>query len=210
MEYYSEKILSLLEERGITPYRAAKATGISQSLFSKWKQHPTSRITAANLTKMASFLGCPVESLTGKSPLRVKLLRENASLPRRATPESAGLDLSAAIDAPLEIRRGEITPVPTGIAIQLDPGYVCLLFGRSSLGVKHGILPANAVGVVDSDYRGEITVFLTCLLEESYTVSPGERIGQMVILPISLVEPVQVEALEDSLRGTGGFGSTGK
>ena len=208
--YYSERILTILEERGISPYRVSKETGISQSVFSNWKRKPTSRITAANLERLADYLGLPVEVITGKSILRVKLTREGAVMPRRATAESAGLDLSAAIDAPLEIRRGEITPVPTGIAIQLDPGYVCLLFGRSSLGVKHGILPANAVGVVDSDYRGEITVFLTCLLEESYTVSPGERIGQMVILPISLVEPVQVEALEDSLRGTGGFGSTGK
>ena len=200
----------MLEERGITPCRASQATGISQSLFSKWKQHPTSRITAADLTRMAAFLGCPVETLTGSSVLRVKLLRENASMPRRATPESAGLDLAAAIDSPLTVRRGEITPIPTGIAIQLDPGYVCLIFGRSGLGARHGILPANAVGVVDSDYRGELTVFLTCLLEEGYTVTPGERIAQMVILPVTMAEPVRVDALEDSVRGAGGFGSTGK
>ena len=139
-----------------------------------------------------------------------KLVREGAVMPRRATAESAGLDLSAAIDAPVEIRQGKITPIPTGVAIQLDPGYVCLLFGRSGLGVKRGILPANAVGVVDSDYRGELMVHLTCIKDETYTVQPGERIAQMVILPVSMAEPVQVEELEESARGTGGFGSTGK
>lgn len=207
---YSERILALLEERGITPYRAAKDTGISSSLLGKWKKNPTSRITAENLTKMSDYLGLPVEVLTGKSVLRVKLLRENAVMPRRATAESAGLDLSAAIDAPVTIRRGEITPIPTGIAIQLDPGYVCLVFGRSGLGAKKGVLPANAVGVVDSDYRGELTVFLTCLKDEPYTVQPGERVAQMVILPVSMAEPVRVDELEESARGTGGFGSTGR
>lgn len=208
--HYSERILALLKERGITFYRAAKETGISESLFRKWKLNPTSRITAENLTKMSDYLGLPVEVLTGKSVLRVKLLRENAVMPRRATAESAGLDLSAAIDAPVTIRRGEITPIPTGIAIQLDPGYVCLVFGRSGLGAKKGVLPANAVGVVDSDYRGELTVFLTCLKDEPYTVQPGERVAQMVILPVSMAEPVRVEELEESARGTGGFGSTGR
>lgn len=208
--YYSERILTILEERGISPYRVSKETGISQSVFSNWKRKPTSRITAANLERLADYLGLPVEVLTGKSILRVKLVREGAVMPRRATAESAGLDLSAAIDAPVEIRQGEITPIPTGIAIQLDPGYVCLLFGRSGLGVKRGILPANAVGVVDSDYRGELMVHLTCIKDETYTVQPGERIAQMVILPVSMAEPVQVEELEESTRGTGGFGSTGK
>ena len=192
--YYSERILTILEERGISPYRVSKETGISQSVFSNWKRKPTSRITAANLERLADYLGLPVEVLTGKSILRVKLTREGAVMPRRATAESAGLDLSAAIDAPVEIRQGEITPIPTGIAIQLDPGYVCLLFGRSGLGVK----------------RGELMVHLTCIKDETYTVQPGERIAQMVILPVSMAEPVQVEELEESTRGTGGFGSTGK
>ena len=142
-------------------------------------------------------------------PLRVKLLRPGAVMPRRGTPESAGLDLFAAIDAPVEVRHGEVAEIPTGIAIQLAPGYVCLVFGRSGLGVKRGVAPANAVGVVDSDYRGELRVFLTCHKEEGYTVQPGERIAQMVILPVWTGEPVQAEALEESQRGTGGFGSTG-
>lgn len=207
---YSERILALFKERGVTSYRVAKDTGISESLFAKWKRSPTSRITVDNLAKIADYLGLPVEVLTGKSILRIKLVREGVPMPRRATAESAGLDLSAAIDAPVTVRRGEITPIPTGVAIQLDPGYVCLLCGRSGLGVKHGILPANAVGIVDSDYRGELVVYLTCLKEEGYTVQPGERVAQMVILPVSMAAPVQVEVLEESGRGTGGFGSTGK
>ena len=102
-----------------------------------------------------------------------------------------------------------MTVVPTGVAIQLEPGYVALVFGRSGLGIKMGVVPANGVGVIDSDYRGEMMVGLTCQLEEAYTVQPGERIAQMVILPVVTPELNQVEELEDSQRGTGGFGSTG-
>lgn len=160
--------------------------------------------------RMTDPLGDTTDALTGQPVLRVKLLREGAAMPRRGTPESAGLDLSAAIDAPVEVRHGEITKIPTGIAIQLDPGYVCLVFGRSGLAVKEGVAPVNAVGVVDSDYRGELTVFLTCHRREGYTVSPGERIAQMVILPVSMAEPLRVEELDETVRGTGGFGSTGK
>lgn len=207
---YSEKILALMSQQGITAYRAAKDTGISASQFTKWKQHPTSKITSENLTKMADYLGCTVDALVGRSVLRVKLLRPGAVLPRRATSGSAGLDLSAAVDGPVEVRPGKIAKVPTGVAIQLDPGYVCLVFGRSGLAAKHGVAPVNAVGVVDSDYRGELTVFLTCHRGEGYTVSPGERVAQMVILPVSMAEPVQVEVLDETERGEGGFGSTGR
>ena len=143
-------------------------------------------------------------------PLRVKLLRPGAVMPRRGTPESAGLDLSAAINAPVEVRHGEVAEIPTGIAIQLAPGYVCLVFGRSGLGVKRGVAPANAVGVVDSDYRGELRVFLTCHKEGGYMVQPGERIAQMVIAPVCLPELREVPELDGTLRGTGGFGSTGR
>jgi len=206
---YSEKILALMAQKGITGYQAAKDTGISASQFTKWKQRPTSRITSENLRKMADYLGCSIDSLMGRSILRVKLLREGAVMPARATPGSAGLDLSAAIEAPVPVRHGEVARIPTGVAIQLDPGYVCLVFGRSGLGVKHGVAPVNAVGVVDSDYRGEVVVFLTCHREEGYTVSPGERIAQMVILPVAMAEPIRVEELDETTRGTGGFGSTG-
>ena len=206
---YSDKILALMKQKGITAYRAAKDTGITASQFSKWRKNPTSRITSENLAKMAEYLGCPVDVLVGKSILKVKRLCPGAKLPRRATPGSAGLDLSAAIDAPVEVRHGEVAKIPTGIAIQLDPGHVCLVFGRSGLAVKEGVAPVNAVGVVDRDYRGELAVFLTCHKREGYTVSPGERIAQMVILPVSMAEPLQVEELDETLRGAGGFGSTG-
>ena len=167
-------------------------------------------LTPDVLRAMASRLE-GLERAAGEPPvLRVKLLGPGAVMPRRGTPGSAGLDLSAAIQAPVEVRHGEITRVPTGIAIQLDPGYVCLVFGRSGLAVKEGVAPVNAVGVVDSDYRGELAVFLTCHKREGYTVSPGERIAQMVILPVSMAEPLQVEELDETLRGAGGFGSTGK
>lgn len=207
---YSEKILALLGERGISLERASVETGIAVSLFTEWQQNPTSRIAAEHLTRMAAFLGCPAGAFTGQPVLKVKLLREGAVMPRRGTPGSAGLDLSAMVDAPVEVRHGEVVGIPTGIAIQLDPGYVCLVFGRSGLGVKQGVAPVNAVGVVDSDYRGELTVFLTCHKEGGYTVTPGERIAQMVIVPVSMAEPVQVEDLEESTRGAGGFGFTGK
>ena len=145
----------------------------------------------------------------GAAVLPVKLLRPGAVLPRRGTPGSAGLDLSAVVESPVEIRHGQVVGIPTGIAIQLEPGQVCLVFGRSGLGSKHGVAPANAVGVVDSDYRGELTVFLTCHKPEGYTVQPGERIAQMVILPVAMLEPVEVRELDETQRGTGGFGSTG-
>lgn len=207
---YSEKILALMSQRGITAYRAAKDTGISASQFTKWKQRPTSKITSENLTKMADYLDCTVDALIGRAILRVKLVRPGATLPWRATPGSAGLDLSAAIDEPVEVRQGEIVKIPTGVAIQLEPGYVCLLCGRSGLGAKHGVLMANGVGVVDSDYRGELAAYLTCLRKEGYTISPGERVAQMVILPVSTAQPVQVEVLDETQRGEGGFGSTGR
>ena len=150
-----------------------------------------------------------MDVLVGKSILKVKRLCPGAKLPRRATPGSAGLDLSAAIQAPVEVRHGEITRVPTGIAIQLDPGYVCLVFGRSGLAVKQGVAPVNAVGVVDSDYRGEWKVPLRNLSGQAYTLSPGERVAQVVFLPVARAVFEQAEELSGSERGEGGFGSTG-
>lgn len=142
--------------------------------------------------------------------LNIKLVRENAVLPKCATQGSAGYDLSAAIEAPVTVRHGEIAKIPTGVAIALEPGTVALVFGRSGLGFKHGVMPANAVGVIDSDYRGEITVALTCQLQEEYVIEPGERIAQMVIMPVLTPELVLCDQLEDTVRGQGGFGSTGR
>lgn len=207
---YSDKILALMKQKGITAYRAAKDTGITASQFSKWRKNPTSRITSENLAKMAEYLGCPVDVLVGKSILKVKRLCPGAKLPRRATPGSAGLDLSAAIDAPVEVRHGEVAKIPTGIAIQLDPGYVCLVFGRSGLAVKQGVAPVNAVGVVDSDYRGEVIVGLTNLSDEAYTIQPGDRVAQLVIMPVAQANITVTDTLDDTERGAGGFGSTGR
>ncbi len=141
--------------------------------------------------------------------LKYKRTRPEAIPPRRATAGSAGYDLAAAIREPMEVRHGAVTVIPTGVAIQLEPGYVALVFGRSGLGIKKGVVPANGVGVIDSDYRGEMMVGLTCQREEPYTVQPGERIAQMVVLPVATPELTEAEELEDSQRGTGGFGSTG-
>lgn len=143
--------------------------------------------------------------------LKIKKLRENAKIPFRATEGSAGMDLYACIEEPITLKKGEKAVIPTGIAIALPgPELVALLFARSGLAIKHGIGLLNAVGVIDSDYRGEVCVGVINQLEESYTIQPEERIAQMVIMPVSLIEPVEVEELEDTERGTGGFGSTGK
>ena len=145
------------------------------------------------------------------SVLKIKKLKENAKIPFRATEGSAGMDLYACIDAAVEIPPHEIRLIPTGIAIELEsPDYVAYLFARSGLAIKHGIAPANCVGVVDSDYRGEVCVGLVNQTEEPFTVMPDERIAQMVISPVVLPEIEVVEELGDTGRGAGGFGSTGK
>ncbi len=143
--------------------------------------------------------------------LKIKKLRENAKIPFRATEGSAGMDLYACIEEPITLKKGEKAVIPTGIAIALPgPELVALLFARSGLAIKHGIGLLNSVGVIDSDYRGEVCVGVINQLEETYTIQPEERIAQMVIMPVSLIEPVEVQELEDTERGTGGFGSTGK
>lgn len=132
-------------------------------------------------------------------------------LPSYATAGSAGLDLRACIDAPVTVEPGQRLSIPTGFAIALpDPGWVALIYARSGLAVKHGIALANCVGVVDSDYRGEIVVALQSCAGEAYTIQPGERIAQMVITPVAQAEIDVVDELDDTDRGAGGFGSTGK
>ncbi len=143
--------------------------------------------------------------------LKVKKLRPDAKIPFRATEGSAGMDLSACIDEAKTIAPGELLIIPTGIAIEIpSPEYVTYIFARSGLGIKHGICLSNGVGVVDSDYRGEVCVGLCNVSNKEYTISPGERIAQMVISPVSLMPAVEVEELSDTQRGSGGFGSTGK
>ncbi len=143
--------------------------------------------------------------------VKVKKLKENAVLPKRATEGSAGADLYACIDEPITIRPGDLVKIPTGIAIELaDKNLAAFLFARSGLGVKHGITLSNSVGVVDSDYRGEICVGLCNVSDKEYTVSPMERVAQMVIMPVIGAQFVEAESLSDTERGEGGFGSSGK
>ncbi|MCR5149759.1 MAG: dUTP diphosphatase [Clostridiales bacterium] len=143
--------------------------------------------------------------------MKVKKLSENAVVPVRATPGSAGMDLYACLEKPVTLKKGENAVVPTGIAIELpSDSLVAYIFARSGLAVKHGITLANCVGVIDSDYRGEIKVGLVNLYNEEYTINSGERIAQLVVSPVSLITPVEADELGETGRGAGGFGSTGK
>lgn len=131
--------------------------------------------------------------------------------PQRATAGSAGMDLAACIDEAVTIAPRQLVKIPTGIAIALPgPEYAALIFARSGLGVKHGIALSNGVGVIDSDYRGEIMVGLTNLSDVPYTIHPGDRVAQLVVTPVALPELERVEELDDTGRGAGGFGSTGQ
>lgn len=143
--------------------------------------------------------------------LKIKKVRDNAKIPFRATSGSAGMDLYACIDEPITLAGGEKAVIPTGIAIELpNEQLAAFVFARSGLAIKHGIGLLNSVGVIDSDYRGEICVGLINQLKEEYTINPDERIAQLVIMPVSMIEPVEVRELGDTERGEGGFGSTGK
>ncbi len=143
--------------------------------------------------------------------LKIKILNEKINLPKYATDGSAGMDLCAAIDSPLQINPGETLRVPTGLAIALpDAMHVALICARSGLSIRHGISLANGVGVIDSDYRGEIQVGLFNQSNTVYTIEPGERIAQMLIMPISKPTLEICDELDDTARGSGGFGSTGR
>lgn len=131
--------------------------------------------------------------------------------PFYASVGAAAMDLCACVDEAIEIAPHALVAVPTGIAIGLPSSdYVALVFARSGLGIRHGIALSNGVGVVDSDYRGEIRVGLTNLSDTSYTIQPGERIAQLSVMPVVQVSLQIVEKLDATERGTGGFGSTGK
>ena len=131
--------------------------------------------------------------------------------PFYATEGSAGMDLVAAIDEPIVLKKGSLKLIPTGIAIEIEENNVAaFLYARSGLGIKHGICLSNGVGVIDSDYRGEIKVGLINLGPEDYTINPGERIAQMVFSPVLRAEMIKKEELGTTERGEGGFGSTGK
>lgn len=143
--------------------------------------------------------------------LKIKKVRENAKIPQRATTGSAGLDLCACIEQPITVpARGSMT-IPTGIAIALpDKELGAFVFARSGLAIKHGIGLLNGVGVIDSDYRGEICVGLVNQSDKHYEIQPGERIAQLIILPVCLPPIEETLSLDETERGAGGFGSTGR
>lgn len=142
--------------------------------------------------------------------LKIMKVNENATIPFRATNGSAGMDLYACIDEPIVIPAHGHTIIPTGIAISITNEYVALVYARSGLAIKHGITLSNCVGVIDSDYRGEIKVGLVNQRDENYTIDPNERIAQLVITPVATPDIIECETLDDTNRGNGGFGSTGK
>ena len=142
--------------------------------------------------------------------LKLKRLRPSARIPANATPGSAGYDLCADLDSPVTIPARRTVKIPTGLAMAIEPGYAGFVFARSGLGIKHGIVPANCVGVIDSDYRGELTVGLVNHGDVPYTIQPGDRIAQLMVLPILRPTLTVVEELDETERGAGGFGSTGR
>lgn len=143
----------------------------------------------------------------------VKILdpRVKEKMPAYATTGSAGLDLRAMLDEPLTLNPGETRLIKTGLAIHLaDPGYAALILPRSGLGHKHGIVLGNLVGLIDSDYQGELMVSTWNRGQEAFTIEPMERIAQLVIVPVVQMQMNIVDDFETSDRGAGGFGSTGK
>lgn len=142
--------------------------------------------------------------------IAVKKLSSKAILPTYGSLEAAGADLYACLEETVCIAPGETAWIPTGIALEVPKGCAGLIYARSSLGVKRGLAPANKVGVIDSDYRGEIRVVLLNHGKETQKIEHGERIAQLVITPVLTPSYVEVEELEDTDRGAGGFGSTGK
>jgi dUTP pyrophosphatase len=143
--------------------------------------------------------------------VRVLDQRLLSQLPQYATPGSAGLDLRACIDAAINLKPGDSTLVPSGIAIHLfDPSYAAMVLPRSGLGHKHGIVLGNLVGLIDSDYQGQIFVSVWNRGASEFTIQPMDRIAQMIVVPVMQVQFNIVEAFAASDRGVGGFGSTGK
>ena len=145
--------------------------------------------------------------------LDIKILDERirANLPSYGTAGSAGLDLRACIDAPLILAAGKAELIPTGLAIHLDdPGLAAVILPRSGLGHKHGVVLGNLVGLIDSDYQGQIFISVWNRGQAAFTIQPMDRIAQLVVVPVQQVEFNVVAEFESSSRGAGGFGSTGK
>lgn len=141
--------------------------------------------------------------------VRIKKLDEKAVIPSYGSEYAAGFDLYAVLDEDVTIKSGETYLVHTGLAMEIPIGYAGMIFARSGLATKKGLAPANKVGVVDSDYRGEVMVALHNHSLEDQVISHGERIAQMVIMPFYKADFLEVDELNDTTRGSGGFGSTG-
>ena len=141
--------------------------------------------------------------------VNIKKLNENAIIPTYGTEFSAGADLYACMEGAVTINPGETSFIKTGIALEVPVGYAGLIYARSGLACKKGLAPANKVGVIDADYRGEIMVALHNHSNEAVNVEPGERIAQLVITPFLTAIFNEVDELSDTVRGEGGFGSTG-
>ena len=142
--------------------------------------------------------------------LPVKFLREGAKLPTYGSDAAAGADLYACLEQSVNIAPGETAMIPTGLAMEIPAGYVGLICARSGLSIRRGLAPANKVGVIDADYRGEVLVALYNHGSEAQTVEPGERIAQFLLTPCLTADFVQTDTLHDTVRGEGGFGSTGR
>ena len=143
------------------------------------------------------------------TPVAVKKLREGAKLPTYGSAFAAGADLYACLDTPVTIQPHETVLVPTGLSFEIPAGWAGMIHARSGLATKRHLAPANKVGVIDSDYRGEVMVSLHNHSNLPQTVEPEERIAQMVIMPYLAAEFFEAEELSDTVRGAGGFGSTG-
>ena len=142
--------------------------------------------------------------------IAIKKLRDNAVLPKYGSEYAASADLCACIDGEITVNPHETVFVPTGLALELPLGYAGLIYARSGLACKRGLAPANKVGVVDCDYRGEVMVALANHSSVAQTVVPGERIAQLIITPYLTAEFYETEELSQTCRGAGGFGSTGR
>lgn len=150
------------------------------------------------------------ERINDMNKIRVKKLCEKAVLPTYGSDQAAGADLYACLEETVTIQPGETFWVPTGISLEVPQGCAGLIYARSSMGAKRGLAPANKVGVIDSDYRGEIRVVLLNHSKEVQTIAPGERVAQLLITPVLTPGFEEVSELSDTERGAGGFGSTGK
>ncbi len=142
--------------------------------------------------------------------VKIQILSDLAVKPEYATDGSVGMDLSAAIDKPITIKPGERILIPTGFAMQIPEGVGGFIFPRSGLSFKKGITMANCVGVIDTDYTGEVKVSTVNISNEEYTINPKDRIAQLVFLPVCKATFTECETLDDTARGVGGFGSTGE